>query len=1134
MLNALSSVRDFFSGFLIVTLLLSYQFSIGSITQADVKIRISKGKYTLGNIFRNIEKQTGYTFSYSSSYVNVNEEVSVREYNNISLQKFLEEILRPRKIKWTFVGKDISLSPSDTSVTTNYQIASTVDTTITVSGIVVNKDDAPVAGASVIIKGKQIGVVTKNDGSFTIEKVSANALLLISSVSYSAEEIHVNGRSLLGKILLKEFTNELDETIVLAYSTTTRRNSTSNVGTVKAKDIEKQNITNPLLAIQGRVPGVIIEQTTGYANGGISVRIQGQNSLALGSDPLYVIDGVPVASRLPFGLADVLGPSGNNAPDIANQSAGSGNPLSFINSSDIESIDILKDADATSIYGSRAAAGAILITTKRGKAGKTSVDINVQQGGGTVTRRLDMMNTTQYLEMRKEAYTNDGFSVPNNNTIPTNSNVDLTVWDQNRYTNWQKELIGGTAQYTNANVSVSGGTANTQFIMGTGFNRQTTVFPGDMADKKGSMHFSINNTSANQKFKMQMSGNYMIDINNLANTDLTTTALALAPNAPSLYTASGEINWEPLPDGTSTWSNPLAFLNQKLKIKTKNLITNAVLSYQLLPSLTLKSSFGFTNYGTNELKLTPLTIYGPDQRIYAQRSVDQYVNSVESWIIEPQINYNRKLGNGKLDVLIGTSVQQNNTDRLNINASGFATDILMENLSSATSREVYSGKAEYKYNAAFATFNYNFNGKYIVNLSGRRDGSSRFGSENRFHNFGSVGAAWIFSNEDFIRQNISVLSFGKIRMSYGTTGNDQIGDYQYLNTYQDVYGADVPYQGANGLYPGRLSNPYLQWEETRKLSVGVDLGFLDDRILFNTTYYRNRSSNQLVEYALPIITGFTAIGENRNALVQNSGLELAATVQVINNRSFKWSININATRNRNKLVDFPELATSSYATTYVIGQPISIQKVYSYIDVDPVTGLYMVRDKDGNPTTTPSFPFELNSDAIIIADLTPKYYGGFRNTFTYKGFELDVLFQFSKQRAAGNRIGFAGYPGRFNGFGNTGNQPVAILDRWQKSGDIATVQLYSTDSRYGRTYLNAGFSEAQYGDASYLRLKNTSLSWQLPALWQQKVNVKNARLFAQAQNLLTITNYSGLDPETRSSRVLPPLRVVTLGINVTL
>ncbi len=506
-------------------------------------------------------------------------------------------------------------------------------------GKVTDADGKPIPGVTVQLKGRTLGTTTDVDGRFILPKVAIGETLVISSIGFEKREVIVRGKSILAQLNVD--VNKLDETIVVAYGTTTQRLSTGNIASIKAKDIEKQPVNNPLLALQGRVPGLFITQTNGLPGGGVTVRIQGQNSLYNGSGPLYVVDGIPYPSEIPPPLG--LGPLGSSGGLSNGTVIGTnGSALSLINPSDIESIDILKDADATSIYGSRAANGAILITTKKGKVGKTTFDVNLQHGRGNVTRKLDMLNTQQYVQMRKEAFVND-------NVIPTIDNApDLLLWDTTRYTDWQKTLIGGTALFTNMNASLSGGTAGIQYLVRGTYQKETSVFPGNFKDQKGAIHFSINSTSTNQKFNFRLTGSYMLDNNQLPRSDLTSTSIWLEPNAPSLYNADGSLNWMPTASGNSTWDNPLASLYRTYQNKTTNLLGNATLSYRILPDLEIRSNFGANNIQTNELQLTPLTVQRPEYRPFSQRYGAYSDKTIKSLIIEPQLNYKRKISRGIL------------------------------------------------------------------------------------------------------------------------------------------------------------------------------------------------------------------------------------------------------------------------------------------------------------------------------------------------------------------------------------------------------------------------------------------------------------------------------------------------------
>ncbi len=434
----------------------------------------------------------------------------------------------------------------------------------------------------------------------------------------------------------------------------------------------------------------------------------------------------------------------------------------------------------------------------------------------------------------------------------------------------------------------------------------------------------------------------------------------------------------------------------------------------------------------------------------------------------------------------------------------------------------------YKYAAIFSRINYNWLDKYIINLTARRDGSSRFGTQNHFNNFGAAGFAWIFTEESFIKNNLSFLSFGKLRGSYGITGSDQLGDYSFMNLYNPV-SVGTPYQGALGLAPFGLSNPYLEWEETSKLQLGFDLGLLNDRILINSTYACNRSSNQLLNYGLPSITGWSGIYLNIPATIRNTNWEFSLNSINLKTKNFNWSTAINLTIPRNKLIAFPDLASSTYATIFRIGHPTSVKLLYHLLGTDPATGEYIVADANGKPTTTPDY----STDRTILTNTLPKYYGGVQNSIQYKGIQLDVLFQFVKQ--IGPNILFANNPyapippGAF--IPGYSNQPLTVLDRWQKPGDQTRIQRYSIG------YLSADkalASDAAYTDASFIRLKNLSLSWQIPDKWKQRIHLQHCRIYLQGQNLLTITNYQGLDPESMTISSLPPLKILTLGLQIAL
>lgn len=954
------------------------------------------------------------------------------------------------------------------------------------------------SGVTVIIKGTKSGTLTDIDGNFQIS-AHPNDILLFSYLGYQTQEVPINNSTIL-KINLQEDTTTLKEVIVNAgYYTVKDKERTGSITTVKAATIEQQPVTNVLATLQGRMAGVNITQATGVPGGGFSIQIRGVNSIRTeGNQPLYLVDGMPFSTE-----------SLGNAAISGSIMGGVLNPLNAINPSDIESVEVLKDADATAIYGSRGANGVVLITTKKGKKGKTQFTVDTYTGAGTITRRLDLLNTSQYLTMREEAFANDGIS-----SYPFWAYDVNGTWDRNRYTDWQKELIGGTALTRNISIGVSGGTGNTQFMVrGTHFN-ETTVFPGDFSYGKSAVHFNIAHQSDNQKFQMNMSGNYVADKNNLFSTDLTRLATTLAPNAPALYDADGNLNWE-----NATWDNPLSLLNGKYLTTTKGLTVGSTLSYALLPDLELKSSFGYSDTRVAESSTSPSTIYNPAYGLTSAISSTMVNQSQQhSWSIEPQLHWQKTLGNGKISMLLGSTFQERSATQLAVYGAGFSSNALLDNLSAASFTQIMNdSEINYRYMALFGRLNYNLQNKYFLNLTGRRDGSSRFGPGNRFATFGAVGAAWLFSKTDFFENQLPFISFGKLRASYGTTGSDQIGDYQFLNTYTP---SGIGYNGVIGLVPDRLFNPDFSWEVNKKFEVALETGFLSDALFLTAAYFMNRSSNQLVGIPLPGTTGFNSIQSNLDATVENRGLELTFRSVNFAKKDFNWTTSANLTLPKNELIAFPDLEGSVYANQYVIGQPLGIYKVYEFAGVNPITGIYEFTDFNGDGLLTDL------EDRQKIVDTSPDYFGGLQNNVRYKNWELDFLFQFVKQIGV-NSNAISALPG------SASNMPTSVLNHWQQVGDTGPTQLYTAG--FNGAAVNAFYSyytrsDAAYSDASYVRLKNLSFSYTLPNSILKDFKCK---LYFQGQNLLTFTRFNGADPENQSRGQLPTLRVLTLGMQLT-
>src|SRR5690606_13254855 len=442
---------------------------------------------------------------------------------------------------------------------------------------------------------------------------------------------------------------------------------------------------------------------------------------------------------------------------------------------------------------------------------------------------------------------------------------------------------------------------------------------------------------------------------------------------------------------------------------------------------------------------------------------------------------------------------------------GFANDSFLENLNAAGTLLILDEKEkEYHYQSVFARVNYDYRKKLFLNVTGRRDGSSRFSTENRYGNFGAIGAGWLFS-EDL---NVSWLPFGKLRGSYGITGNDQIGDYQYLQTYMI---SDFPYDGNIGLLPARLYNPDFGWEENLKKEAALELGLFDQRVMLTTAYYNNRSTNQLINYALPCTTGFSSIQANLDAEVENSGWEFELSTEILNRNNFTWNSSLNLSLPSTKLLEFDDLENSSYASQFVIGEPLTIYKLYKLNGVNQQTWLFEFEDFNGDGQITAS------EDREYVADLTPKFFGGLSNNLSYKNWEFDFFFQFVKKQ--GMNEFFGGQPS-----GMMTNQTVSALDRWQEAGDQTAMQQFTTGGNAEAllAYSKFNISSGAVSDASFVRLKSIALSYNLPL---GKDSGNSCRISLQGQNLLTFTKYKAGDPEQLSG-FLPPLKRITLGVQL--
>ncbi|MNK20351.1 Ferrienterobactin receptor precursor [compost metagenome] len=1102
------------------------------------RITIDQKNMPLKAVLKEIRKQSGFDFFYDGKIIKDDQRIDI-SIHNVTIDEALRSTFNGLNFIYEIEGKKIAVKRKPISLIEKIK-EYLVD--INVTGLITDEEGRPLSGATIKVKNGRGLTKTNKDGSFILSGVNEKAYLIISFIGYADKEIKAAEK--LGFIKLKLSDNPLDEIRVIAYGTDSKRFSVGSVSTISAKDIEKQPVSNLLLALQGQAPGLAVTSTSGIPGSQVLVQVRGQNTLNATNpnlflkkpydQPLFIVDGVPFATQNNnvnqfASLLNAQGGSTNLSPNAVGVS-----PFNNLDPADIESISILKDADATSIYGSQGANGVILITTKKGKPGATTFDVNVNTSFNSVGRPVQLLNTEQYLQLRKDAFAADGLTPSNNPSNFSGYAPDLTIYDQNKYTNWQKVIYRQNTSNADVHASLSGGSANNTFLISTGFNKSNYNYPGDFSNLRYSLHSSLHHNSKNSRLTIDLTTDFGYGKNKSAGFGGAKSVI-FSPNLPDLLGPTGSLNWSY--QGVDLTSYQFyASLLKPSSVQNYNFNTVLHISYKLLDGLTIGANAGYNRNTTNENSQEPGVSQNPGN---INRIANFSTNNAQAINIEPQINYNKTIGKGVFTALVGSTYKENPTYSTYMTGTGYSNDNFLGSIN-GVSVTASDNTSSYKYIAAFARFNYIYDNKFIINLSGRRDGSSNFGPNNRFGNFGSVGAGWIFSEEKVIKQSLPVLSYGKISGSYGNSGSDGIAAYQYQSLYKAI--PYVPtYQGIGPSYPSNLYNPDYSWASKKSLNLALDLGLFNNRLFLNATYYRNRESNQLLYYPLPIQSGISSVLGNLDATVQNKGFEFSASSTNLKMKDFNWRTTFNLSFNRNKLLSYPNLASSSFANQYEIGQPTSTIYGYRYKGVNPSTGLFEFYKKDGTVSSKPASGLAATGgDQVAIANREIKYMGGFGNTFTYKQFSLYIFCQFASQNAPNYLSQIYGS----NQLGFSFNQPTAVLGNyWKAPGEVAELQrlasgnstptIPGTGTNAVSTALKFAQSTGAYSDDTYLRVKTVSLAYQLPAALLNKVHIKGANVFMNAQNLFTFTNYEVGDPEQPGLfTAVPVQRVVAFGLNL--
>ena len=997
----------------------------------------------------------------------------------------------------------------------------TVEDTVgaTTKGIitgVVNGPSGPVPGVSVNVEGSKTTVLTDESGKFRIAANAKNRLRF-SSIGYKTISQIVGARNVVHVVLETE-TNTIEsvQVVSVGYGTMKRATLPTAVSSIGAKDIEDEILPSITQAIQGKAGGVQVTQKSGSPGGGVSIRVRGTTSINASSDPLYVVDGIPVNSTTNF--------TGGSTFDFGGGTQGI-NVLASINPSDVQSIEILKDAASSSIYGSRAANGVVLITTKKGTAGHSQFNFNMYEGFSQVPREryYDLMNTEQYQD-----YMRDYYRIRLELGIDTNKAPAQIFANPGVNTNWQ-DAIFRNAAIRNYELSANGGSEKTRYYTSIGYMKQGGVLLGsDFNRLSGRLNLDHQHS---EKLRFSTAINLTRAVNQRIQEEnskegATKVGIFSPPNL-TVFDEQGNYIYDQV---RVTRENPVAMLQLPTnEAQTFRILANASAEYNIIPELLLKTSFGTDVSFIDETFFMPpsgLRSYVSQGGIGARRNTRDQL-----WINETTLTYDKMFGAHSINALAGFSFQESRLDFVHAQRSNFPSNDIPYITAGGVINGANSFPEEWAIASGFARATYIYNDKYILNANIRTDGSSRFGKDNRWAIFPSIAGAWRIKQEDFM-QDSRLFSDLKLRASWGITGNQNIGNY----ASRSLYSGGNNYMGTPGFLPNVLGDQGLKWETTQQWNIGIDAGFLNNRISLLADYYYKKTSDLLI--GLPILsssgysTRFTNSGD-----IENKGLEFELTTKNLVG-DFKWSTSLNMTFNRNKVLALPNGLTEMRGGVGDLnrarpGEALGVFYGWKAMGVNPQTGMIDYLGADGSMVLPTDY-----ADHVMIGDPNPKFFGGITNNFMYKNFDLSILGQFSY----GNDIFNYNLASGLEGFNPSSNQLVDFVDRWQKPGDITDVP------RPAPGDLNNGAISSRFvEDGSFFRIRNITLGYTIPSTLSEKLKIKKLRWYATVQNAFVFTKYRGYDPEVSSNHggantgliygydygSYPQPRIFTTGFNLT-
>lgn len=1104
---------------------------------AAQKVTLSHHDVPLEQVLNSIKQQTGFALVFSEQLVDVDRKVSIKA-TSVDVQDVLRELFEGENIDFEIKNKRLYLI--EKQIEKGGKPTSSVPKKVI--GIVVDTEGEPIIGASVMIKGTSIGTVTDLDGWFSLD-AAPDAVLTISFVGYTPQEINVSGKNDL-QIILQEDQKLLEEVVVVGYGIQRKRDVTTSIASLKASELAVP-VTSLDQAMTGKMAGVQIMQPNGIPGGGMSIKVRGTGTISAGTEPLYVVDGFPMSDGASSG-------AGMNV-----------NPLSSININDIESIEVLKDASAAAIYGSRGANGVVIITTKKGRESKPVIQYDGYYGLQETTKKIKMLNAYQQAEICAEARNNTYLQLLDNAGITgsiTDTNAERRaklranannmrlnyIIPEHLYpyldgvqgltdTDWQDEVLR-TANIHSHNVSIMGGTKEAQYFISGNYRNEEGIVIGSGFEQVGGrakIDAKYNKLGFGANVSFNHSNYDLVPTEDrYANETILSTALGMLPSLP-VYNEDGTFNYDQvtLNHGLPNLINPVALATlRKDNMKRNRMLGSLYAEYEIIKDLKFKTSLGidFNSFRRNIYRPSTLPTTSNTAVLTASNPEGTTrTKDVVNWVWENTLSYYKVFDNDHtLSAVTGWTAQKESIDASRITATGYPND-LVETLNAAPITGISafdSTRQQWSLLSWLARAQYNYKNKYLFSATIRTDGSSRFGTENRWGTFPSVSGGWYISEEDFMENHRNWLSALKLRASWGLSGNFSIGNYEYYSTLVNdnyVFGKNEIL--VSGLVPANAGNPELGWEKTSMINVGLEIG-LFNMITLEVDVYNSLTSDMLLSVPVPEISGYSEVLKNIGKL-RNRGLEISLSTT---NKwgDFMWNNKVNFSLNRNVVLDLggvDQMITRAETMEFItkVGKPIG--NYYAYVTdgvfmnqseitlaskKDPNTGIayvpgahpgdfkYVDQNNDGEITS---------ADKTIVGNYMPDFTYGFSTEFIYRGFDLSIAFQ----GVYGNEI--ANINRRYLNNMEGGSGQIEALNRW-KSEENPGNGLVNRANRTS-TGLNSQMSTWHIEDGSYLRVRNVTLGFTLPRKWVNSIKIQNSRVYVSTQNPFTFTKYSGYNPE---------------------